>query len=136
MTTTISWSHDHGTRVCVLRLAGEIDLVYQERLRDTVEVLTGLPVRGYVVDLSAVTFMGCTGVNALVALQAAAAGQDRPVVLVQATTPVMRMLDVLQLAERLPRARDVAQAVCRLQAPRAPLRAVPDIADDARTGRR
>jgi len=69
-------------------------------------------------------------------MQAAAAGDERRVVLVRPPRMLIRMLDVLRLADRLPRARSVPEAVRRVQTARVWVSALPGAPHDDREGRR
>ncbi|MFE9172250.1 STAS domain-containing protein [Streptomyces kebangsaanensis] len=82
---------DDGTRV--VAVVGEVDLDGSARFRDTLlSCLEGAP--GTVVDLSGVTFMDSSGINALItAHQVARAGGTR----LRLAAPQEAVLRVLQL---------------------------------------
>jgi anti-anti-sigma factor len=56
----------------VLRLAGELDLAVEERMRDALDALLASPAETVVVDLRALAYMDSTGVQRLLAAQVAA----------------------------------------------------------------
>ncbi len=82
----------------VVHVAGEIDLSNAARLAAVLdEALASDPAR-VEVDLSAVTFLGCAGVDALATARRAAPGP----VIVAAPAPVRRLLAIAALAESMP----------------------------------
>ena len=88
----------------VLSVRGELDLASVPMLRDEVaDVLAASPSRLYL-DLAGVSFIDSTGCRGL--LRAASAGEARgvPVELVVPKDhwPVRRVVDLMQLGERLP----------------------------------
>lgn len=89
---------------------GEVDLATGPLLRDQLHKATSDGPRHLVVDLSGVTFCSAAGVEVLV--QTLRAQQNRyAMVLVGNSRPVMRVLDVFDLAQRFPRYDDVDAAV-------------------------
>lgn len=90
-----------GDGTCVVALVGEVDLDGSARLRDTLlSCLESAP--GTVVDLSGVTFMDSSGINALItAHQAAQAGGAR-LRLAAPQEPVLRVLQLVGVDTLIP----------------------------------
>jgi anti-sigma B factor antagonist len=78
-----------------IRLAGEIDLVYAEELRQLGEGLITDYVGTVRIDLSAVTFMDSTALGALVSIRNKAVARNCVVIIEK---PAPRVLRVLQLS--------------------------------------
>jgi anti-anti-sigma factor len=97
MAITVSLAHVAGQPVGLLAIDGDVDIARAQQLADAVAEALSLPVSAYLVDLSAVSFMDCTGINALVALRTGALADGRPTVLVGASPLIHRMLGSLQL---------------------------------------
>jgi anti-anti-sigma factor len=100
----------------VCTAVGEVDLTTRPLLLDPLLKAISDGPRHLVVDLSGVTFFSAAGVEVL--MQTLTAQQDRyAVVLVGNSRPVMRVLDVLKLAQRFPRYDDVDEAVAAVAEP-------------------
>jgi anti-anti-sigma factor len=90
--------------VAVVRCHGDLDLSIVDELTGAlVEAATGRP-RGIVVDLSDVTFLDCRALRPLLDAAAASECAGGGFVLVGAGPIPRRILQVLQLADRLPQA--------------------------------
>jgi anti-anti-sigma factor len=85
---------DPGTGVVRVRATGDIDELGVPALRDALTVAATHRPAAVEVDLGAATFFSCAGVAALLAAHTATEGR---IVLVDASTPVRRLLDVLGL---------------------------------------
>lgn len=84
--------------VCVLRVAGEIDMASADVFRD--RLLAGLErVDSLEVDLSRVTFMDSSGLSALVQMHKKAAASDKKVVLVDLSAITARLLEITGLRD-------------------------------------
>jgi anti-anti-sigma factor len=86
---------DHSTGVVRIRATGDIDELGAPALRDALTVAAAHRPAAVEVDLGAATFFSCAGVAALLAAHTATDGR---IVLIDASTPVRRLLDVLGLA--------------------------------------
>jgi anti-sigma B factor antagonist len=103
-----------GTVVCTA--VGEVDLATGPLLWEPLQKVISDGPRHLVVDLSGVTFFSVAGVEVL--MQTLTAQQDRyAMVLVGNSRPVMRVLDVLKLAQRFPRYDNVDDAVAAVAEP-------------------
>jgi anti-anti-sigma factor len=78
-----------------LTVAGEVDLaVAGELIRAGCQQVAAVPSEPLYLDLSGVTFMDSTALNALITIRNAASA---PVVLVRPSTPVLRLLQLTAL---------------------------------------
>lgn len=87
----------------VVSVAGDVDVLTAPRLRDAVREALDYP-EGHevVVDLTAVTFLGSSGLGALVAAARSAARRRQPLrVVVDHSRPVIRPLQAAGLDELL-----------------------------------
>lgn len=82
----------------VLHLAGELDIVWAERVRAAIGALAG---EGLVVDVSGLRFIDATGVGAVVAGERAAAKSGHRLVVRGASGIVRRVFEVSGLASLL-----------------------------------
>jgi len=123
---TATLSHPRvGTVVCTA--VGEVDVATGPLLLDRLQKATSDEPRHLVVDLSGVTFFSAAGVEVL--MQALTAQQGRyAMVLVGNSRPVMRVLDVLKLAQRFPWYDDVDEAVAAAAEPSQRDRCAPPVA--------
>lgn len=97
---TLDAAVPHAT---VVKAEGEIDLTTADALR--LRVLAALAThRRVAVDLSAVTFMDCAGLRALVAARLHADRSGRRVTLYRPSRPVRRLLAAARLDHTLRRA--------------------------------
>jgi anti-anti-sigma factor len=94
----------------VCTAVGEVDMATGPLLLEQLQKATSDEPRHLVVDLSGVTFFSAAGVEVL--MQVLRAHQSRyAMVLVGNSRPVMRVLDVLKLAQQFPRYDKVDDAV-------------------------
>jgi anti-sigma B factor antagonist len=110
---------DADGRVLVLSVKGELDLAVAEELSGELERagLDGFDGAGVVLDLSGVSFMDSSGLHAVIVATEAMGAAERPYALVvPAESPVNSILELTQVAERLPVYRDGASALDALSA--------------------
>jgi stage II sporulation protein AA (anti-sigma F factor antagonist) len=81
--------------ICVLTLAGEIDLDTGHALRQALEASYGAPRPRIVVDLSRVTFMDSTGINIFIAAHRALTEASGWIRLAAPGEAVMRTLQIV-----------------------------------------
>lgn len=93
--------------VVVVHVGGEIDMLTAPELRYAVAEWADPPPRVLVIDLRAVTFLGASGLTALLDIRDAAARTATSVRLIGDTPVVTRSLELLNLRE------DVHRPVCR-----------------------
>ena len=84
-------------RIAVLRLAGEVDLAVEDRMRDALDALLDADAETLIVDLRALGYMDSTGVQRLLAAQVAAddAGRRLHVQLGDAARRILVLCGVL-----------------------------------------
>lgn len=104
----------------VFAAAGEVDASTAPLLREQLEKVSSAEARHLVVDLSAVTFFCAAGVAALQAARVAR-DEERHLVLVAKTRPVLRVLDICEV--HYPRYSDVDRALAACDGPVSPRRA-------------
>jgi anti-anti-sigma factor len=98
---------EHSTGVVRVKATGDIDEIGAAALRDALtEAATHCPTV-VEVDLGAATFFSCAGVAALLAARTATGGR---IVLINTSTPVRRLLDVLGLTATFRDPRSVTSA--------------------------
>jgi anti-sigma B factor antagonist len=99
-----------GEEAVVCTAVGEVDLITGPLLRNQLQKATTDKPRHLVLDLSDVTFFSAAGVAVL--MQTLRAQQNRYAFILVGNSPrVMRVLDVLNLAQRFSRYDDVDDAV-------------------------
>jgi anti-sigma B factor antagonist len=87
--------------VLIIEAAGEIDMATASRLTEAVEAATD-PCRRVVVDLSAVTFLDSSGLNALVVCRRSLNARDVELRVVSPSDNVVRQVfEIAQLGEEL-----------------------------------
>ncbi|MGC5016984.1 STAS domain-containing protein [Micromonospora sp. DT47] len=85
-----------------VRVAGEVDLATAGELRDALDVaLDGLTGTVLEVDLEDVRFLDSSGVLVLLTAHARAAGQDCPLVVSNAQSGVLRVLEITGVSAML-----------------------------------
>lgn len=98
--------------VSVVRVLGEIDLASLPRLDDLIsQRLTAAALHTVVLDLSEVTFVGCAGLELLLAAQRRAELRGISLCLVTGSRCVDRLLDLTGLADRFTLRESVAEAI-------------------------
>jgi stage II sporulation protein AA (anti-sigma F factor antagonist) len=86
--------------VAVVRVAGEVDLANVEQLAETLRDDAVRQASGTVLDLTAVPFMDSSGLRVL--LLAVNDGQPALVAVIEPDSPVARLLELAEVAERVP----------------------------------
>ncbi|MEU6406577.1 STAS domain-containing protein [Streptomyces sp. NPDC046985] len=90
-----------GDRVCVVALAGEVDIDGSARLRESLlACLETAPAT--VVDLGEVTFMDSSGINALITAHQAAESAGKPLCLAAPRGAVLRVLQLVGVDALIP----------------------------------
>jgi anti-sigma B factor antagonist len=103
----------------VVTATGEVDLVTAGRLQDATAAALAEPTAVVVVDLTHVTFLGSSGLSALVAAARAAAARREPLrVVVDHTRPVVRPIEASGLDGLLSLYTDVEDALIGPEAER------------------
>lgn len=101
----------HGENHSTVEVEGEVDLVTADRFHDAID--EAVRVSLFVdVDLRHVTFMGSVGLQALLDAQVA---DFPPLVLVEPSPPVVRLLELAEVADLFPVRRDRPMAIVRLE---------------------
>ncbi|MET7992822.1 STAS domain-containing protein [Amycolatopsis sp. NPDC005232] len=97
--------------VTIVRVRGDVDLATAEEFDTALD--SGLQASGpaLVVDMSAVDFLGSSGIASLVLLRRRAARENTSVAIASGNRHVVRILDLLGLSEELTVHGDVASAV-------------------------
>ncbi len=96
----------------MVRVLGEIDLASLPRLDDLIsQRLTAAALHTVVLDLSEVTFVGCAGLELLLAAQRRAELRGISLCLVTGSRCVDRLLDLTGLADRFTLRHSVAEAI-------------------------
>ena len=90
---------DGGPRVTTVRLRGEVDIAVEDALREVIDDAVECAGRAVVIDLTDVAFLDSTGVQALLAAQAAAEAAGRRLVL-RLGPPAERVLDLCGILPR------------------------------------
>jgi anti-sigma B factor antagonist len=85
---------EHATRDGILRVSGEIDLSNAEELERAIERAAG-DGQEVLLDLSGVTFIDSSGLHAI--RRAAASANCGPIVLVDAPSKVVRIIEIVGL---------------------------------------
>ena len=88
-----------GGDVVTVRLAGELDIAVEHETHAAIDAAWGLGAQAVVVDLTAVTFMDSTGVQALLAGQSAADAAGRRLAL-RLGAPAQRVLELCGILQR------------------------------------
>ena len=88
-----------GPDVVTVLLAGELDIAVEHETHAAIDAASGLRAQAVVVDLTAVTFMDSTGVQALLAAQAAADAAGRRLAL-RLGPPAQRVLELCGILAR------------------------------------
>lgn len=96
-------------------VAGEVDTFTAPLLRDELREATGNGRSHLVIDLTGVTFFGAAGIRLLI--QARDAQHDGYQLVLVASRPVVRVLDICALDQPLPRYPDVDSAVAACSNP-------------------
>ncbi|MEO8330074.1 MAG: STAS domain-containing protein, partial [Candidatus Nanopelagicales bacterium] len=81
----------------VLQLSGELDIGHADGVRHVVfKYICDTPARVVIVDVSAVTFIDCVGLETLLSAHRWLDQRDRRLVLVNISAPVQRLLAILE----------------------------------------
>lgn len=86
--------------VVVVAVAGELDMATTPAAQAHVRAVLARPLRVLVLDLSAVTFLGSTGINMLIALRAACEAAGTALRLVVTAKVVRQPLELTGLVDR------------------------------------
>lgn len=97
--------------IAILRCRGEFDLATREQLYEELSRVAMVDLEGVVVDLAGVTFMDCTGLNAILALARRCARAEVEIVLAEARPIVRNLLIALELDQLLALAPDTGDAI-------------------------
>jgi anti-anti-sigma factor len=109
---------EHHGDVPVARLRGEVDLARVQELRPTLAAGAQPSDRGLVLDLSAVDYLDSSGVHLVHELMLTLEGCGQQLRVVAAPgSPVLRVLELVDLARSVPLDESVADAVAALTAP-------------------
>jgi anti-sigma B factor antagonist len=84
-------------RLGVITLSGDVDVATDDAVQGAVTSAAAQRLDGVAVDLSAVTFMDYTGINALVRLSHWARSTGKPLILAAVPSNVARLLRILAL---------------------------------------
>ena len=110
--------HERVGDVPVVRLQGEVDLGHVDEVAPALAAAVGPRDRGLVLDLSAVRYLDSAGVHLLHELGRSLAGRGQTLRVVAAPgAPVLRLLELVDLARTLPLDDSVADAVAALTPP-------------------
>jgi anti-anti-sigma factor len=90
---------EHGPDVATVLLVGELDMAVEDETRATIDAAWRVGAQAVVIDLTAVTFMDSTGVQALLAEQSAADAAGRPLAL-RLGPPAQRVLELCGILPR------------------------------------
>ena len=88
-----------GPDVVTVLLAGELDIAVEHETHAAIDAASGLRGQAVVLDLTAVTFLDSTGVQALLAAQAAADAAGRRLAL-RLGPPAQRVLELCGILAR------------------------------------
>jgi anti-anti-sigma factor len=91
---TVDVVRDHDAGIVRIRVTGAIDEPGALVLRRALNLAASQRPTGVEIDMGAVTFFSCAGIAALVAAHKATRGR---IALVNASAPVLRLLDVVVL---------------------------------------
>ncbi len=101
--------------VVVVSMIGEIDLDSAPRIHELItQRLAAAALRGVVLDLSEVTFMGSSGLELLLRAQRRAQQRDIDLVIVAGSTSVRRLFTLTGMTEQFPRSDTVSDALAHL----------------------
>jgi anti-sigma B factor antagonist len=88
-------------------VSGEVDLIESDEFRDAVLASVGPLTTTVVLDLTAVTFFGSSGISALIAARQLLLEDGRPLCVDDCSDVVERVLEATGLREHLPRSTTV-----------------------------
>jgi len=113
-TDSLAFSVSRGNGHAVLSVAGSIDTGTEQRFRDALASVLAHGVPRIVVDLSGVAFMSSAGVGVLMGVRRVLADAGGSLVLASPHGEVAQVLSITGVAEVIPVADSVADAVARL----------------------
>jgi anti-sigma B factor antagonist len=113
-TDSLAFSVSRGDGHAVLSVAGSIDTGTEQRFRDALASVLAHGVPRIVVDLSGVAFMSSAGVGVLMGVRRVLADAGGSLVLASPHGEVAQVLSITGVAEVIPVADSVADAVARL----------------------
>ena len=107
---------DAGMGRSVVAAAGELDIATAPRLLEAVATLERSGTRAFAIDLSALTFIDSSGINALRAAVRSAHERGVGAIVAAPSARVQRVLDLVKLGEIVPVEPSLAAAFERLDA--------------------